>query len=128
MLRLFSIFPTGGPGFALLLLRVSLAAAVLNGDWDCLKAPVAPPMCLARALLSLLLSIGFLTPIASIAAGLLELADLWFVGSADWRFLVLSALNALAVSLLGPGAYSLDARLFARRVIVFPPDPKSGRR
>jgi uncharacterized membrane protein YphA (DoxX/SURF4 family) len=35
--------------------------------------------------------------------------------------LILIALMAVAVALLGPGAFSLDARLFGRREIVIPP-------
>ncbi len=107
----------------MLVLRVSLAAAILNGGSGRLRLSISLPLCVVLGLLSLLLSIGFLTPIASIAAGLFELATLLpSMGSTEWRFVVLSSLNALALSLLGPGAYSLDARLFGRRVIVFPPD------
>jgi hypothetical protein len=29
---------------------------------------------------------------------------------------------AIALALLGPGAYSIDARIFGRRVIILPPD------
>jgi len=33
---------------------------------------------------------------------------------------------AAAIALLGPGAFSLDARLFGRREIVIPKDKKQG--
>jgi hypothetical protein len=33
--------------------------------------------------------------------------------------------DATAIALLGPGAFSLDARLFGRREILIPPDPRS---
>jgi uncharacterized membrane protein YphA (DoxX/SURF4 family) len=72
-----------------------------------------------------LLSIGFLTPIA--AAG----AALWLacVGSSlfprpnlfDRGFpIFLSVIMLIAVALLGPGTYSVDARLYGRRKIIIP--------
>jgi uncharacterized membrane protein YphA (DoxX/SURF4 family) len=66
---------------------------------------------LAR-LVALLLLVGFLTPIAGslgVAVGLVSFA------APD---LCLSAIAA-AIVLLGPGAYSVDARLFGRREIRF---------
>ena len=39
-----------------------------------------------------------------------------------------SSLDAAALAMLGPGAYSLDARRFGRRVIHFPPEETSNRR
>jgi hypothetical protein len=33
------------------------------------------------------------------------------------------AIDALALALLGPGAYSLDSRRYGRRVVVLPPLP-----
>ncbi len=66
------------------------------------------------------LLLGFLTPIAcSVAAiGVTSLAV-----SRQEAMLptVLVAIMAAAVALLGPGALSIDARLFGRREIIIPP-------
>jgi hypothetical protein len=124
VLRLFSVFPTGAPGIALLILRVSLAAAILDSCFDVIKPAVLPLVCLALAVQSLLLCLGLLTPIVSVIACAFELAALFATGHTDVRFIALSSLNAAAIALLGPGAYSLDARLFGRREIVFPPSRK----
>ena len=100
-------------------LRVSLAAAILDGGPDCLKPAVVSLICAALAVQSLLLCIGLMTPVVSVIACVFELASLVIAAQTDMRFIVLSSLNAAAIALLGPGAYSLDARLFGRRVIVF---------
>ena len=42
----------------------------------------------------------------------------------DATVLILSMPVAAALALLGPGAYSIDARVFGRRVIVLPPDDR----
>jgi uncharacterized membrane protein YphA (DoxX/SURF4 family) len=68
----------------------------------------------------LLLAIGFMSPVVAAVAAAMVAAYALEVGSsvAD---LVPSFVMAVAVVLLGPGAYSLDARLFGRREIVLPP-------
>jgi uncharacterized membrane protein YphA (DoxX/SURF4 family) len=71
------------------------------------------------------LLIGFLTPAATTVAALAFVTLAW--GSPAVVFLdrpgALSlAVVAAAVMFLGPGALSLDARLFGRREIVFPHD------
>jgi uncharacterized membrane protein YphA (DoxX/SURF4 family) len=70
---------------------------------------------------------GFLTPIASALVGLgaiaLALSKLPSPGAdtlQDKSLIILVALVAAAVTLLGPGALSLDARLFGRREIIIP--------
>lgn len=73
------------------------------------------------------LLIGFLTPVAALLAGLVSIgiALSWlptctpkgFGGAPATIFLIVTA---VAVLLLGPGAFSLDARLFGRREIVIP--------
>ena len=69
--------------------------------------------------LSTALGAGFLTPIAAlvaIPAYLIETANLRFAPAE----VVAVVLQAIALSLLGPGACSIDARLYGRRVVVLP--------
>jgi uncharacterized membrane protein YphA (DoxX/SURF4 family) len=75
------------------------------------------------------LLIGFFTPGAAAIAGLsiVVIALSWFQAPDAVLFLdrvgtVCVASVAAAVVLLGPGAHSLDARLFGRRELVFPHD------
>ena len=75
--------------------------------------------------------IGFLTPLG-VLAGLLAvgLALSWpplgtpvFLN--ELFAALLAVIAAIAVFLLGPGAFSLDARLFGRREISIPPTRQS---
>jgi uncharacterized membrane protein YphA (DoxX/SURF4 family) len=129
VLRLFSVFPAGAPGVALLILRISLAVAIVDSGLDVIKpAAHLVVVCLVLAVPGLLLFLGFLTPVVSIAVCVFELTALFVTGHAAVCFIALSSLNAAAVALLGPGAYSLDSRLFGRREIVFPPRAEDKRR
>lgn len=103
MQRLFVMFPDRAPGVGLLWLRLCLATAL------CWPWPHAPIEQWFLAVLSLLLGSGWLTPLAVSAS----IVWLFFDGAPP-------ALVALPVCLLllGPGAYSLDACLFGRRVLV----------
>jgi hypothetical protein len=105
---------------ALLILRISLAAAIVDTGSHCLNSSFVLVILLASAIQSVLLGLGLLTPIVSMAACVFELASLFSSGHADGWFIALSSLNAAAITFLGPGAYSLDARLFGRRKIVLP--------
>jgi len=80
------------------------------------------------------LLMGFLTPAVSILVGVGGLGILfsWFPAPA-WTFLdsklatsELIAMSA-AIAFLGPGAFSLDSRLFGRREIVIPPSSRTAR-
>jgi len=67
------------------------------------------------------LCVGFLTPMVAILA-LLFHALAWSspsIGSAGTT--AIAVLDALALAMLGPGAYSIDAYRFGRRVVVLPP-------
>jgi uncharacterized membrane protein YphA (DoxX/SURF4 family) len=77
------------------------------------------------------LAIGFLTPCAGLFVGLcfLGIAFSWLPapswGLHDGRLVSFGIIiTAVAIALLGPGAFSLDGRLFGRREIVIPPSPR----
>lgn len=72
-----------------------------------------------------LLLVGYLTPIACIVSGLSCLGNVfsWFPApSSDFLegklTVTLAVVIILALVCLGPGAFSLDARLFGRREII----------
>jgi len=111
---LFSTFPSARPGIGLLLLRVSVAVGlVLSFSWH-QGIPFA--VVAASWLVCVALCIGYYTPVAALLAFVLQgvLVCLRLL-SPEAGVLVL--LDALALALLGPGAYSLDARRFGRRVL-----------
>jgi uncharacterized membrane protein YphA (DoxX/SURF4 family) len=86
---------------------------------------------LAMVASGVFLLIGFLTPVASVltALGATGIALLWFSPPAPNLFnaplpTALIVTVAAALVLLGPGAASVDRRLFGRREIIIPPHRK----
>jgi uncharacterized membrane protein YphA (DoxX/SURF4 family) len=131
--RLFSAFPAGLPGVGLLLLRVAVGTALGGHGILCLLSSDRITLVVSVSTALLLFSggcllIGFLTPILSLLAGLecLGIACSWFPFQLLSPFeskLALAPIIAMsaAIALLGPGAFSLDARLFGWKEIVIPP-------
>ncbi len=113
----FSIFPSGPRGAALLLLRFSAASLIALGlnRLDPLSAwTVAGLLVVTAALLA-----GFCTRLAAAICAILAAAAFLRIGGTLSWLMGLQALNAAALAILGAGAYSIDARLFGRRVIEF---------
>jgi cytochrome b561 len=111
------MFPTGLPGLALLLLRASVAIAVVASSYR----PDSPRWLQATAILVAIgLLAGYLTPIVATVALVVQ-GFIWSslgLDSTVWAAAV--SLDAIALALVGPGAYSVDAYLFGRRVVVLP--------
>lgn len=128
--RLFPAFHGGLSGVALLLFRVVLGVTLLFEARSCLSAgwdaPAAGLVGLGALASGVLLLIGFLTPVAGCLAGV-GCASVAFSGVATpaifaSRPAAVFAMTMLAgIVALGPGAFSLDARLFGRREIIIPP-------
>jgi len=117
MQRLFTMFPSGRVGIALVCLRLSAVVALALGVGS--TKPLADVVALLAMAIGLALCIGFATPICASICCLAAAYHAACATGAASLCLVISALNALALALLGPGAYSIDARLYGRRRVVF---------
>ena len=117
--RLFSTFASGWPGVGLAVQRVVTSAALTIPAADRLTdasqiASSVPEIVGASAGIMLLL--GFCTPIAgAIVAGTQLWAILSHAGSRAIGLLLLTLGGTIAM--IGPGAWSVDARLFGRKHI-----------
>jgi hypothetical protein len=114
------MFPPGWPGLALLLLRGSVATALLLEGYS-QRHGLSGWVLGVLVALSACLCVGFLTPIVAILALLFHVLA-WSSLSIDSAGMTaIALLDALALAMLGPGAYSIDAYRFGRRVVVLPP-------
>jgi putative oxidoreductase len=115
--RLFSTFANGWPGRGLLLLRVALFTYLI---YDLTAIPVGvraqdvPRILGAGA--GVLVLLGLWTPVSAAAVAALEIWVTVASGSEFW-LPVMVATIAAGLAMLGPGAWSLDARLFGRKRI-----------
>jgi putative oxidoreductase len=83
----------------------------------------APPalinLQLAAASAAGLLLVGLWTPVAGVLMAVAELCLTFWHPVDPWRHILLGALG-VALAMLGPGAWSVDARLFGRKRIHIP--------
>ena len=127
MRRLYSTFAHGPAGVGLLIIRVVAGSALLTHAVMALRD--GPQMGAAlldafTAALGVLLLVGLWTPIAG---GLAALDSLWsaYSQTADRWYCVMIGMLGLALALLGPGAWSIDARLFGWRRLEIKDSKKS---
>ena len=131
MQRLFSIFPAGWPSAGLVLMRLAVAFSAISQGSGAIGAPHAPVPGWAIGLFEIGLGaatlIGFLTPITGALAALANLATAFSsleasggTGQEKAFASIYLAVMSIALALLGPGAFSIDARLFGRREIIIP--------
>jgi len=117
--RLFSTFAHGRPGLGLLLLRVAAAAALLRQALSGLPAGAHIAACAQPAVAiggGILLLAGLWTPITASLVAVLEVWSTISHPADPWASILLGAIG-VALALLGPGAWSIDARLFGWRRI-----------
>jgi putative oxidoreductase len=120
--RLFSNFATGAPGVGLLLLRlVSGIGLVVHGVLVVRGAPPLGPAVLDVLTIStgLLLLVGLWTPMAGTMLAILALGHAFLHRVDPWTCVLMGILG-VALALLGPGVWSVDARLFGWKNIRIP--------
>ena len=144
MQKLYSTFPGGTPGIGLLILRTAAGIATgiyggillsrlettINGQFSYFSHLILSLILITG---SVFLILGLMTPFVSITLAVSELIAaiirLTLPNPLDgfrftWIALLLLASIATALFFLGPGAFSIDARLFGRRQIFIKPSKK----
>ena len=127
--RLYSRFPGGGVGFGLLLLRLIVAAWFFEIGIPIFGArPVTFFFALVLMSTAILLIAGVGTSANASVGAVCSIVLLLLGNKPDQWFpaLSLAALSS-SLALLGPGGYSLDARLSGWRTINLSSRPPSGR-
>jgi putative oxidoreductase len=120
--RLFSTFPNSWPGFGLLLLRLGVGIALVHLGvsrlFGALGASITVALHFIEAAGGIFLLAGLWTPVMG---ALIAIDELWIAFSLnssqpDNRLIhIFLAVLTAGVAMLGPGAWSIDARLFGRR-------------
>lgn len=118
MQRLFSSFADGWPGVGLMLLRLLTGGGLLYGGilsaWSASYLATAPPVIAAGG--GILLLLGLYTPVAGVVAAIAEACIVFSHPGNIWAPIGLIC-QGLSLAMIGPGAWSIDARLFGRKQI-----------
>lgn len=119
MQRLFSTFANGWPGVGLFIQRLVIGTALLyrgiaqlQSSSPGLTTPTVPSV--AGAILGLFVLAGLWTPMIG---ALVAAAEFWIVvaGVGDISTPLVLGVFGATVAMIGPGAWSIDARLFGRK-------------
>ena len=118
--RLFSTFANGWPGFGLLIQRLVLGIALLYHGAILLRGvPAVEP--LAPAFIGSVLGLFILAGLWTPAVGaLVAVVQVWIalIGAGDESVAIILAALGGTLAMIGPGARSIDARLFGRKYIA----------
>jgi putative oxidoreductase len=117
--RLFSTFPNQWPGLGLLVLRLAAGLSLIEVEHATSMLGDVGTLLIrfAGLAIALLLVVGFATPLAGAGIAVLQIGLMILESRYRLPAVVDTALG-VAVALLGPGAWSLDAEIFGRKRIV----------
>jgi uncharacterized membrane protein YphA (DoxX/SURF4 family) len=120
--RLYSTFAQGPPGIGLLLIRLLVGIVDAVYGVSQFRAGLGLGAVLVDALhvgLGLLLVLGLWTPVAGTLLALVAFADAYACPDIRWLCIGIGTM-AVAIALIGPGGWSVDARLFGWKRLEIP--------
>ena len=127
MRRLYSTFAGGWPGMGLLLMRLVIGCVlVLRASLRLWGDPPLNITITAAILLvaGFLLMLGLWTPIVGTSVAVIEVWKILTQPGDRWLWLLLGTVS-VALAMLGPGRWSIDARLFGWKRVEAPPRKRS---
>ena len=128
MRRLYSTFADGWPGTGLLLMRLVVGSALIVGASSILWSDPPPInttiMSVFLAGCGILLIPGIWTPVAGTLVAVIEIWQILTLAGDRWVALLLGTIGG-ALAMLGPGLWSVDARLFGWKRVEAPPRKSS---
>ena len=128
MRRLYSTFAGGWPGTGLLLMRVVVGSALIVGASSILWSDPPPInttiMSVFLAGCGILLIPGIWTPVAGTLVAVIEIWQILTLAGDRWVALLLGTIGG-ALAMLGPGLWSVDARLVGWKRVEAPPRKSS---
>jgi putative oxidoreductase len=124
--RLFSTFASGWPGVGLLLLRILTGVVLIHfGIANLRETPPLPTAALQITGVGagVLLLVGLWTPVAGALAAIVNVSiacSRFLSHSGDPWIAIIQAVLGAVLAMVGPGAWSIDGRLFGRKRIDMP--------
>jgi len=121
--RLFSTFAEGWPGAALLVQRVLISAITLFYGITHLLDPAGLATklpFLVASVAALFLLLGLWTPLAGATISIVGIGIFFTVCSGHSLTAIIVAVLGATVAMIGPGIWSIDAKLYGRKLLQYP--------
>ena len=122
MRRLYSTFASGWPGMGLLLMRLVIGCVLVLRASLRLWGDPPPNITITAAILlvaGFLLILGLWTPIVGTSVAVIEVWKILTQPGDRWLWLLLGTVS-IGLAMLGPGRWSIDARLFGWKRVEAP--------
>jgi uncharacterized membrane protein YphA (DoxX/SURF4 family) len=112
------MFPAGAAGCGLLILRVCAAGMLVRNSIVDVTVPIPTWHIAVVIILVIAFCLGAFTPVSCCVSAVMQIFLVLHVHESNPCHIAFTFCVTAALFFLGPGAFSLDSRLFGRRVIV----------